>query len=61
MPANARVYVTFLSGKAIGFCTGTDNLTNDPTLVVDTPAELLDTVSWGVQGEVPASRTVQQH
>lgn len=43
---NAQVYVDFFDGYAIGFYTETDNVTNDPTLIVDTPAERQDVVSW---------------
>ncbi len=61
VPDNAYIYVSFMDGFAIGFYTETDNVTNDPILVVDTPSELEDSVSWGFQGGLPESRTVQQH
>jgi hypothetical protein len=55
---NARVFVHILDGYAIGFYTETDNLTNDPTLVVDTPSQLEEVVSWGFQTELPSTRIV---
>jgi hypothetical protein len=47
VPANAQVYVSFQFGYGIGFYTETDNITNDPTVVVQSPAELQESVSWG--------------
>lgn len=47
VPANARVFVSMMSGYAIGFYTETDNVTNDPTLVIQSPFDLEPQVTWG--------------
>ncbi|HKR65552.1 MAG TPA: hypothetical protein VJZ00_17615 [Thermoanaerobaculia bacterium] len=45
--ANEQVHVSFSNGYAIGFYTVTDNVTNDPAMIVQSPAALEDSVSWG--------------
>jgi len=47
VPDNAWVSVEIVGGYAIGFYTETDNVTNDPALVIGTPADLSFNVSWG--------------
>jgi hypothetical protein len=45
VPPDSRVSVNFMSGTAIGFYTETENLTNDPTVVIRNPDDA-EEVTW---------------
>ena len=46
VPADATVFVGFVSGNAIGFYTETENSTNDPSVVIKDPTDVENVASW---------------